>query len=124
MRSENSRTRAVPVPTSPALFTTDVILPKLTGVVRVRAAPVPETLNVVAGDPYWARLKRLNASARKITLFRSVTWKVFSTLESSCQSGGPVATFFARLPQGETPVGRMHAPVRGHTAGRLNAAGL
>src|ERR1700761_2454933 len=53
----------------------------------------------------------LNASARKVTLFRSVIRKFFSTAESSCHSAGPVRRLRPALP---------HVP----TAGKENAAGL
>jgi len=44
MRRENSKTRGVPVPTSPAELTVDVIVPKLAGAVRVRAPDFVVTL--------------------------------------------------------------------------------
>src|SRR5579883_2900586 len=111
MRNENSSTRGVPVPTRPAEFTVEVILPKLAGTVRLRTPDFVVTLKEDDGCPYWARLNVLNASARKITLLRSVTWKFFSIAESFCHSGGPVSRLRPASP---------HAP----TAGRENAAGL
>src|ERR1700692_2538359 len=65
----------------------------------VAGVQVVLTLMLAEGWPYCARLKRLNASARKMTLFRSVTWKVFSTAESSCQSAGPLRMLRPALPQ-------------------------
>src|ERR1700730_1612120 len=111
MRRESSRTRGVPVPTRPAEFTVEVIAPKLEGTIKLRCPPLLPTLRVPEGCPYCARLKMLKASVRKITLLRSVTWKVFCTAESSCHSGGPVTGLRPALPQ---------EPI----AGREKAAGL
>src|SRR5258708_3803731 len=85
--------------------------PKLAGTVSVRTPDFVVTLREPEGCPYWARLKILKASARKITLFRWVRWKFFSTAESSCHNGGPVMGLRPAFPQ---------AP----TAGREKAAGL
>src|SRR5580704_899537 len=87
------------------------MFPKLAGTVSVRTPDFVVTLRDDEGWPYWARLKMLNASARKITLFRSVRRKFFSTAESSCHNGGPVRRLRPALPQ---------VP----TAGKENAAGL
>ena len=111
MRRENSSTRGVPLPTRPAELTVEVIVPKLAGTVRVLASDFVVTVSEEDGWPYWARLKILNASARKITLSRSVIRKVFSIAESSCHSGGPVRRLRPALPQ---------VP----TAGNENAAAL
>lgn len=110
-RRENSSTRGVSVPTRPAELTVDVIVPKLAGMVRVLSPGFVETVSEEEGWPYWARLKRLNASARTIALLRSVMRKPFSIAESSCQSGGPVRRLRPAL---------AHDPA----AGNENAAGL
>src|ERR1700733_7536458 len=87
------------------------MVPKLEGTVSARTPFLVVTLSDEEGWPYCARLKRLNASARKITLLRWVSWKFFSTPESSCHNAGPVAIFRPALPQ---------LPA----AGSENAAGL
>jgi hypothetical protein len=70
-------------------LTVEVMVPKLAGTVRVRRPDLlVVTLSEEEGCPYWARLKMLKASARKIAVFRSVRRKLFSTAESSCHNGG------------------------------------
>src|ERR1035438_745228 len=88
-RSENCIWRGVPVPTAAVVYGA-VIMPKL-----VFVGPV----HFVFGLPIWARLSRLNISARNLMAKRSLTGNRFSIELSICQMPGATTAFLGRFPQ-------------------------
>src|ERR1700733_3834305 len=80
--------------------------------------------HLVAGDPYCATLRTLNASARRMKCILSVSGNCFWSEVSICQWPGPFSALCPRSPQGETPGGTTHGPLLGQEKGIEKAAGL
>src|SRR5579863_7981022 len=98
-RNATWNSRGVPLPVGEVPLTVVVICPKL----GLEKLPF--------GLPYWARLKILKPSIRKMATNRSVIRKSLERAESTCQKSGPRTRLRPALP---------HVP----SAGVVNAAAL
>src|SRR6266446_822733 len=65
------------------------LLPRVAGLAVFKTSPKPAAVGVLGNaKPKFSRLKRLKISARYSRCMRSVTWNVFITSKSCCQTKG------------------------------------